>query len=176
MEMVRFQDMPYVRPDMEALKAAYQETIEKLKSAASYEEARSAFFALQEAEDRRATMAVLCSVRNTIDTTDAYYDGEMKWLRTENASLIPLRKGYQEALATSPFRPQFEAEFGKQMFRLIDAGLKTSDERIIPAGSAGAEGGLPRLGGPLRKDQPATGRRVRRAGAFEGQDGPYVGL
>ena len=47
MEMVRFQDMPYVRPDMEALKAAYQETIEKLKSAASYEEARSAFFALQ---------------------------------------------------------------------------------------------------------------------------------
>ena len=132
MEMVRFQDMPYVRPDMEALKAAYQETIEKLKSAASYEEARSAFFALQEAEDRRATMAVLCSVRNTIDTTDAYYDGEMKWLRTENASLIPLRKGYQEALATSPFRPQFEAEFGKQMFRLIDAGLKTSDERIIP--------------------------------------------
>ena len=132
MEMVRFQDMPYVRPDMEALKAAYQETIEKLKSAASYEEARSAFFALQEAEDRRATMAVLCSVRNTIDTTDAYYDGEMKWLRTENASLIPLRKGYQEALATSPFRPHFEAEFGKQMFRLIDAGLKTSDERIIP--------------------------------------------
>ena len=32
MEMVRFQDMPYVRPDMEALKAAYTETIEKLKS------------------------------------------------------------------------------------------------------------------------------------------------
>ena len=132
MTMIAFQDMPYVRPDMEALKAAYQKTIEQLKGAASYEEAKAAFFALQEAEEQRATMAVLCSVRNTIDTTDAYYDGEMKWLREQNASLIPLRKAYQEALAASPFRPQFEAEFGKQMFRLIDAGLKTSDERIIP--------------------------------------------
>ena len=132
MNMVPFQEMPYARPDMEALKAAYQQAIEKLRSAATYEEARSAFFTLQDAEEQRATMAVLCSVRNTIDTTDAYYDGEMKWLREQNASLIPLRKAYQEALAASPFRPRFEAEFGRQMFRLIDAGLKTSDERIIP--------------------------------------------
>ena len=53
MTMVDFRDMPYARPDMEALKAAYTETIEKLKSAASYEEARSAFFALQEAEEQQ---------------------------------------------------------------------------------------------------------------------------
>ena len=132
MEMVDFRDMPYARPDFEALRAAYRDTAKKLKEAQSYAEARSAFFALQEAEERRATMAVLCSVRNTIDTTDPFYDGEMKWLRTENASLIPLGKAYRQALAESPFRPAFEAEFGKQMFRLIDAGLKTSDERIIP--------------------------------------------
>ena len=132
MEMVDFRDMPYARPDFEALRAAYRDTAKKLKEAQSYAEARSAFFALQEAEEQRATMAVLCSVRNTIDTTDPFYDGEMKWLRTENASLIPLGKAYRQALAESPFRPEFEAEFGKQMFRLIDAGLKTSDERIIP--------------------------------------------
>ena len=80
MDMVQFQDMPYTRPDMEALKAAYGQTAEKLKSAASYEEARSAFFALQQAEEERGTMAALCSVRNTIDTTDPFYEGEMKWL------------------------------------------------------------------------------------------------
>ena len=88
MNMVPFQEMPYARPDMEALKAAYQQAIEKLRSAATYEEARSAFFTLQDAEEQRATMAVLCSVRNTIDTTDAYYDGEMKWLREQNACVF----------------------------------------------------------------------------------------
>jgi len=132
MTMVDFRQMPYARPDMEALKACYAETTEKLKTAKSYEEAKAAFFALQAAEETRSTMAVLCSVRNSIDTADPFYDGEMKWLRTESAALIPLGKAYREALAASPFRPDFEAEFGKQMFRLIDAGLKTTDERIIP--------------------------------------------
>ncbi len=132
MTMVDFRRMPYARPDMEALKACYAETTEKLKTAKSYEEAKAAFFALQAAEETRSTMAVLCSVRNSIDTADPFYDGEMKWLRTESAALIPLGKAYREALASSPFRPDFEAEFGKQMFRLIDAGLKTTDERIIP--------------------------------------------
>ncbi len=132
MTMVDFRQMPYARPDMEALKACYAETTEKLKTAKSYEEAKAAFFALQAAEETRSTMAVLCSVRNSIDTADPFYDGEMKWLRTESAALIPLGKAYREALASSPFRPDFEAEFGKQMFRLIDAGLKTTDERIIP--------------------------------------------
>lgn len=136
MEMVKFQDMPYARPDMEALRESYRQTVRALKEAASFEEAKAAFFALQEAEDRRATMAVLCSVRNTIDTTDAYYDGEMKWLRTENASLIPLRKAYQQALAASPFRAQFEAEFGKQMFRHARA----FPARVRPDGAPGVCG------------------------------------
>ena len=132
MTMVEFQQMPYARPDFDALKAAYTETVHKLKDAPSFEAAKDAFFALQDAEEKRTTLAVLCSVRNTIDTADPFYEGEMKWLREQNASLIPLRKAYQEALARSPFRPQFEAAFGEQLFRLIDAGLKTSDERIIP--------------------------------------------
>ena len=35
MNMVEFQKMPYVRPDMEALKACTEKTIEILKGAAS---------------------------------------------------------------------------------------------------------------------------------------------
>ena len=131
MEMLDFRQMPYERPDMEAMKACYADTIEKLNHAASYAEAREAFFVLQEQEKLNGTMMSLCSVRNTIDTTDAYYEGEMKWLREQNAALIPLRKGYQQALAASPFRAEFEKEFGPQMLKLIDASLKVKDERLM---------------------------------------------
>ena len=41
MNMVDFRDMPYARPDVEALKAAYRDTTKKLKDAQSYEQARS---------------------------------------------------------------------------------------------------------------------------------------
>ncbi len=131
--MISFREMPYVRPDTEKIKALYARTIEMLQNASSYEEARGAFFALEEEEKQSSTMMSLCSVRNTIDTTDEYYASEMKWLRETNASLIPLRKQYREALAASPFRSGFEQEFGPQLLKMVDASLKTTDERIIPS-------------------------------------------
>ena len=132
MQMMKFQEMPYHRPDIEALKAAYETAAGALRKAASYPEARKAFFDLQAREEEMETMFSICSVRNTVDTTDPYYDGEMKWLREQLASMIPLRKRCNEALAGSPFRPDFERELGAQLLRKVDAALKTADERIIP--------------------------------------------
>ena len=131
MHMMSFRDMPYARPDMAALQAKYRQTIDALNDAPDYETARAAFFALQAAETEATTLGSLAHVRNTIDTTDAFYADEVKWLREQMAGLIPLRKVYQQTLATSPFRAQFEAEFGKQLFRLVDAAVRTADERII---------------------------------------------
>ena len=131
MEMQAFPSMPYERPDMDALRAACQAATERIKSASSYQEAREAFFSMQEAEKQLGTMMSLCSVRNTIDTTDAFYDAEMRYLRAESARMIPLRKEYHQALAGCAFRADFDAEFGEQLMRMIDAGLKTTDEKII---------------------------------------------
>ena len=40
---MKFQDMPYERPDADAVKKAYEEAAEKLLKAETYGEARSAF-------------------------------------------------------------------------------------------------------------------------------------
>ena len=55
----------------------------------------------------------------------------MKWLREETAKTIPQYNAWQKALAESAFRKELEKEFGAQFFRLIDAELMTSDERIV---------------------------------------------
>ena len=130
--MIRFGEIRYQRPDMEALKAAVEVATRKVLAAKSYAEVRDAYFAVQEKERETDTMYTVCHVRNTIDTTDAFYDGEMKWLRESLAQMIPLFKAWQEALAGSAFRGDFEAEYGAQMFRIIDAELMTSDEKIVP--------------------------------------------
>ena len=131
MNMVDFREMPYSRPDTDGLKRCYESVITELKNAASYNEVRAAFFTLQEQEKSVDTMMSLCAVRNTIDTTDAYYAGEIRWLREQMAGMIPLQKQYRQTLADSPFRPDFEKEFGSQLLRMIDASMKTSDEKII---------------------------------------------
>ena len=130
--MIRFSEIEYQRPDMEALKAAVEEATRKVREAGSAAEVRDAYFAVQEKEKDADTMFTVCHVRNTIDTTDAFYDSEMKWLREAMARTIPQFTAWQKALAESPFRGELEAEFGAQLFRKIDAALMTSDERIIP--------------------------------------------
>lgn len=130
--MIRFSDMPYSRPDMDALASAVAEGARKVREAKSYAEVRETYFALQDLERDADTMATICHIRNTINTRDPFYDGEIKWLREASAKMIPQYKAWNEALAGSAFRGEFEAEFGKQLFRKIDAGLLTQDEKIIP--------------------------------------------
>ena len=129
--MIRFSEIAYRRPDMDGLKATVEEATRKVLVAKSYAEVRDAYFAVQENELDADTMWVVCHVRNTIDTTDAFYDSEMKWLREADAQMIPVFKSWKEALAGSAFRGELEAEFGKQLLRKIDAALTTSDEKIV---------------------------------------------
>ena len=129
--MIRFSEIQYQRPDVEALKAEISEATRKVTEAKSFEEVRDAYFALQEKEDVAETAFVICSIRNTIDTTDAFYDGEMRWLQEELAKTIPQLNAWQKALAGSKFRKEFEDAYGTQLLRLIDAELMTKDERII---------------------------------------------
>ncbi len=129
--MLKFQDMPYVRPDINEVRACYERVTAEILSAASYDEARAAFFELQDAETESGTMMSLAHTRNTIDTADPYYEGEVKYLHAEFARLMPLQKAYREAMAASPFRADFEKEFGPQMFKMIDAGIKTGSPLII---------------------------------------------
>ncbi len=130
--MIRFNEITYRRPDMDALKAAVEEATRKVREAKNYAEVRDAYFTVQEKEQDADTMYVVCHVRNTIDTADAFYDGEMKWLREADARMIPVFNAWKKALAESAFRGEFEAEFGQQLLRKIDAALMTSDEKIVP--------------------------------------------
>ncbi len=131
MEIKDFREMPYERPDMKALAKEKEEAAEALLRAGSYAEARRICFEMQEAEQRAETMFSLAYVRNTIDTRDPFYEEEVRVLQEESARMIPAEKKYAQALVSCPFRSDFEAEFGKQLFRELEASLKTMDERII---------------------------------------------
>ena len=64
--MVKFSEIEYKRPDIEALKKAVEEATAKVLNAESYQEVRDAYYALQEREQADETMYTLAHVRNTI--------------------------------------------------------------------------------------------------------------
>ncbi len=95
-------------------------------------EARAAYLASQEITAHAETSYVVASVRNTLDTTDKFYDGEMQFFNRALAMLMPISKAFIDAMLKTPFRAEFEAEFGKQLFTLAEMAQKSQSKKIIP--------------------------------------------
>ena len=77
--MMKFSEMPYVRPDVEAFKGKLTKLTGRLKAAGSYDEAKAVFLEKEEAYRHFSTNLDLANIRNTIDTRDEFYDGEVKF-------------------------------------------------------------------------------------------------
>ena len=128
---MKFKDMPYERPDVEAAKQWLAQQTEKLKNAASYEEAKALFLEMEEQSKHLQTMATLCSIRHSIDTRDEFYDAEEKFLNNAFPELQQYQQAWTLALLASPYRADFAAEFGDLMFVNAEIQLKTFDPAII---------------------------------------------
>lgn len=128
---MKFKDMPYERPDVEAAKQWLAAQTEKLKAAERYEQAKTLFLEVEERMKHLQTMFTLVSVRHSIDTRDEFYDGEEKFLNKVGPELTEYQQRWTLALLNSPFRADFAAEYGDLMFVNAEIQLKTFDPAII---------------------------------------------
>ena len=76
---MKFSQMPYERPDLEAVKKQLAALTERLEKAESYEAARAVFLEKEEEGKHVDTLATLVNVRQSIDTRDQFYDDEMQF-------------------------------------------------------------------------------------------------
>lgn len=129
---MKFSEMPYERPDLEALKGQLSELTNRLKAAGSYAEAKTVFLEKEELERHLDTTATLASVRHSIDTRDAFYDGEEKFWNAARPELQEYMQAWTMAMLESPYRPDFTAEYGELMFLNAEIALKTFSPEIIP--------------------------------------------
>ena len=129
---MKFSQMPYSRPDMEAAKRQMTELTRRLKDAASYEEARAVFLEQERFSKHVGTAGTLASIRHSIDTKDEFYDAEQKFWNSVGPELQEYEQAWTSAMLASPFRADFAAEFGDLMFVNAEIELKTFSPEIIP--------------------------------------------
>lgn len=130
-EMKKFSELEYKRPDMDAVKCDYTKAMDAFAAAKAYAQAKEAFFAMQKIVEDVETAFVLADVRNTMDMSNEFYNGEVAFFGEELAKLMPLQKQAGKLYLQSEFRDEFEAEFGKQLTRLTEANDKITDESIV---------------------------------------------
>ena len=129
--MMKFKEMPYVRPDPDKIKKWTAEYTERLKNAQSYAEARAIFLAYEEEYKKEDTMIVLCYIRQSIDTRDEFYNAEKNFWDENLPEIEEYEQEWIKALVESPFRKDFEAEYGDLLFVKAEMEKKTFSPEII---------------------------------------------
>ena len=132
MAAIKFGDMPYERPDLDELKKRIAEQVESLKNAKSYEEAREVFLAHEQLSNDIQTLGTLASIRHSIDTRDEYYDAENTFWNESSPEIQEHEHEWTKAMLASPFRADFEAEYGSISFINAEIEERSFSPEIIP--------------------------------------------
>jgi M3 family oligoendopeptidase len=128
---MKFSEMPYERPNLDEYKAQMTKLTQQLKDAPDYATAKAVFLEEEKLSSHMETLATLASVRQSIDTRDEFYDGEMSFWDQSSPEMEEYSQAWSLAMLNSPFRPQFEEEFGDLMFVNTEIRLKTYSPEII---------------------------------------------
>lgn len=129
--MQTFSDVAYQRPDMAELSRSIRTYAAAMGAAASAEEAYQLLVDHKAAMDEYTTMRGLATIRNSIDTRDPFYAEEKAFFDREGPQLNLLLRTANDALLSSPFRPQLEEKLGALFFKNIETSKRFADERVV---------------------------------------------
>ena len=129
--MVKFADLQYVRPDMDAVMARVKADIEVLKNAKNYEEFRNAYMDYVQADIELSTSQKVVHVRNTINMLDEYYAAENAFFNAQMPKYGIVVKEMGTVILNSPFKKDFEEEFGSIIIQNMEAQQLLSSEAVV---------------------------------------------
>lgn len=129
---MKFSEMPYERPDIEALSKEAGEIIKRVTEAKNAQEQLEAHRAFNKRIRKVLDMSTLAHIRNTINTEDPFYDDEKKFLDENEPAIEGIRSDFYRAFVSSLFREELEKNLGKLLFLNAELELKSFDPAIIP--------------------------------------------
>ena len=130
-EMKQFTDLPYTRPDMDTLKAAFKTAEQRFEAAQSAAEQIAIIDEVQKLKSHYQTMQTLAEIRHTIDTRDAFYDAENTFFDEANPLYIEMTNGFNKKLLGSSYRKELEKEFGTHIFMMTEVEMKVFAPEIM---------------------------------------------
>lgn len=143
-EILRFDDMPYVRPDASAFRAQAERVTQALQNGGGYRRVLAMLdelFALYFSAD---TMSAIADIQSCRDVTDAYWAGEYAACLSalteigdvlEDVYLACASSPYKDRLEREYFGPDFTAEYGEDAEEKMSEGyvrlLEQENELLV---------------------------------------------
>jgi len=130
---MKFNELPYKRPAVAAVKQALTDLTARLKNARDFTEAQAVFLEQERQADDIATMFTLAFIRHSIDTQDEFYTAEQEYADEALPEIQEYAQRWNDALLESPFRPEFEKKYGRVLFVNAELEKKAFSPAIIPS-------------------------------------------
>lgn len=128
---MKFSEMPYSRPDMEALAAATTQTLETMKAAPNAAGQIAAYDAYEKKMQTAGTMQQIAYIRHTINTKDEFYNAENDYMDEIGPKLQELSHQVNTALLESPHRAELEKHYGALMFKNLEIAARSFSPAIV---------------------------------------------
>lgn len=128
---MKFSEMTYTRPDLAKVENEFNSLLNRFDNASSADEQKQVLSKINELKNEFSTYASIASVRNSIDTTDTFYEAEQEFFDTNEPVIKDLHTRFYKSLGSSKFKNELQKDFGNQLFNLADVSLKTFDTSII---------------------------------------------
>ena len=122
---MKFSEMKYERPDFDKAKSDAEKIKKSFSKASSFEEADKAFIEWDELVSHIDTMISLAYTRNTINTSDEFYENEIAYIDEISPLFAELDQSFSRLLTETPFRTQLEEKYGTLLFKNAEISLKS---------------------------------------------------
>ncbi len=128
---MKFSDYKYERPSLEQYCEALNDARKNVEGAKSLEECIKVMDETQIIIEHYQTASTLCSIRNSINTADEFYQKEQDFFDENGPSFQNATNEYLKSLVSSKFREGLEEKYGKQLFSMYELSFKAFDEKIM---------------------------------------------
>lgn len=126
-----FKDYPYKRPDMAALKQAFEAALKAFETAETVQAQAESIDTINQLRFDFNTQSTLAYIRHSINTEDAFYDAEKTFFNQNSPLFSQLNNQFYQALIKTPFRKELEAQKGALLFQKAELSLKTFHPDIM---------------------------------------------
>lgn len=132
MDNFKFSTIEYQRPDFDHYEAEFKRLAEQIRSASNYEEIQKIIVEADELSSVVGTMSTIAMIRNTLNTTDEFYEKEVEFLNERGAEATTSYIDYFKALLDCKFTKEITDEYGNEFLVTIQREVDQFKEELVP--------------------------------------------
>ena len=127
-----FAQIEYVRPDVEKLREECLEMVGEIENAKAYSDIQAVIERRDKLFGAAATMSTIAYIRNTLDTTDEFYEKEVEHNDEQFAAAGVEMTKVSKALLDCKFTEEISAEYGPEFLVIEKREVDKFKDELVP--------------------------------------------